>query len=101
MDRSKLLILGGYGMTGRPLTDLLQMEAEGTINGIENKMILRVSHADGYVLTAIPVAACLLQYLDGTIRQTGLCFESLVVEPKRFMADIKRLGAQVDCEVTP
>ena len=52
-------------------------------------------HEDGYMITAIPVAACLLQYLDGSIQKPGLWFQALVVEPERFMSDMKRMGLGV------
>jgi saccharopine dehydrogenase (NAD+, L-lysine-forming) len=97
----RLMYWGLANFSSPPYGTLLQMEAAGTINGTEKKLVLRVSHPDGYALTAIPVAACLLQVLDGTIQATGLCFESLVVEPNRFITDIERLGAQVDCEMIP
>ncbi|MDH3367892.1 MAG: hypothetical protein OEO17_08610, partial [Gemmatimonadota bacterium] len=42
-----------------------------------------------------PAVAALLQYLDGSIRKPGLWQQALVVEPRRFMADLERLGATV------
>ena len=45
--------------------------------------------------TAIPVVACLLQYLDGSIRKPGLWLQANIVEPNRFMEDMKRMGIDV------
>jgi saccharopine dehydrogenase (NAD+, L-lysine-forming) len=55
-----------------------------------------VSHRDAYDLTAVPAAATILQYLDGSARQPGLWLQGLVVDPRRFMADLERLGAAVE-----
>jgi hypothetical protein len=48
---------------------------------------------------AVPVVACLLQYMNGTINKPGLCFQATVVEPKRFLDDMKRMGLGVTVEI--
>ena len=58
-----------------------------------------VSHTDVYELTAISAAATVLQYLDGSIRRPGLWQQGLVVDPRRFMADLERLGAAVEYDL--
>ena len=55
-----------------------------------------VSHPDAYDLTAVPAVATILQYLDGSVRRPGLWLQGLVVDPRRFMADLERLGAAVE-----
>ena len=58
-----------------------------------------VSHTDVYALTAISAAATVLQYLDGSIRRPGLWQQGLIVDPRRFMADLERLGATVEYDL--
>ncbi len=59
---------------------------------------LRLIHEDGYFLTAAAAAACLLQYLDESIRAPGLHLQALVVEPGRFLDDLRRLGVSIAIE---
>jgi len=54
-----------------------------------------VAHDDGYAITAIPVVATLLQYLDGSVRKPGLWLMGHVVDPVRLVADMDSLGARV------
>jgi saccharopine dehydrogenase (NAD+, L-lysine-forming) len=53
-----------------------------------------VAHPDGYELTAIPVVATLLQYLDGSARKSGLWMMGHFVEPTRLMKDMAIMGVQ-------
>jgi saccharopine dehydrogenase (NAD+, L-lysine-forming) len=61
------------------------------------KLRLSVSHEDAYVLTAVPVVACLLQLLDGGTKP-GLHYQANIVEPKRFLSDLESLGLNVSIE---
>jgi saccharopine dehydrogenase (NAD+, L-lysine-forming) len=56
---------------------------------------MEVAHADGYVLTAAPMVACLLQMLDGSAREPGLHLQALLVEPARFLQDLQTMGVEV------
>ena len=78
-----------------PYGTILQVEAAGKKNGQSKPMQVTISHPDGYLFTAIPVAACMLQYLDGSIAAPGLWLQALVVEPNRFMLDMQRMGITV------
>jgi saccharopine dehydrogenase (NAD+, L-lysine-forming) len=82
-----------------PFVTRLQLEAEGEGEGGEQRRVsLRLSHADGYDFTAIPVLACLLQWLEGGARKPGLTTMANAVEPVRFLADLERLGVEVECK---
>jgi saccharopine dehydrogenase (NAD+, L-lysine-forming) len=80
-----------------PFATALQLEAEGEDEaGEPARLWLRLSHADGYDFTAIPVVACLLQWLEGGARRPGLATMGNVVEPLRFVADLERLGVRIE-----
>ena len=84
-----------------PYGTLLKLEARGTQSGEQKSLDVIICHDDGYMITAIPVAACLLQYLDGSIQKPGLWFQALVVEPERFMSDMERLGVDIQVQSQP
>jgi saccharopine dehydrogenase (NAD+, L-lysine-forming) len=78
--------------TAPPYGTLLKVEASGEKDGKGKKMEVVISHPDGYLFTAIPVAACLLQYLDGSIDKPGLWLQAHIVEPTRLMKDMQHMG---------
>ena len=78
-----------------PFGTLLKLEAEGEKDGLPKTMQVVISHRDGYLFTAIPVVACLQQYLDGSIARPGLWMQALIVDPSRFMGDMQRMGINV------
>lgn len=73
----------------------LQVHAVGIKDEKRVTLQVSVAHRDGYVLTAIPVVAALLQYLDGSVRKPGLWMMGHLVEPIRFMQDMERMGVGV------
>lgn len=79
-----------------PYGTRLKVECKGEKNGHKKEMQVIISHSDGYLFTAIPVAACLLQYLDGSIAKPGLWLQAQLVEPNRFMQDMQRMGISVE-----
>jgi hypothetical protein len=84
-----------------PYGTLLKLEARGTKDGRPGAVDVTVYHEDGYFLTAVPVAACLLQYLDGSIRKPGLWLQAYIVEPNRLMWDMERLGIEIHTQSVP
>lgn len=72
----------------------LQVQATGIKDGKPACFKASVSHPDGYALTAIPVAATLLQYLDGSARKPGLWMMGHLAEPARLFEDMKRMGIE-------
>jgi len=72
----------------------LQIQAVGLKDGQMVKVHATVAHPDGYALTAIPVVATLLQYLDGSARKPGLWMMGHLVEPIRLMKDMEKMGAK-------
>ncbi|MBI4027476.1 MAG: saccharopine dehydrogenase NADP-binding domain-containing protein [Verrucomicrobia bacterium] len=79
-----------------PYRAILKAEARGQKNGETKEMEVLLSHRDGYLFTAIPVIACLIQYLDGSIRKPGLWMMGHLVDPVRLMKDMERLGIKVE-----
>ncbi len=72
----------------------LQIQASGFKDEQMAKVHAAVAHPDGYELTAIPVVATLLQYLDGSARKPGLWLMGHFVEPIRLMKDMEKMGVQ-------
>lgn len=87
----KLFEFGTNTFTKPPFGVKLVLEAEGIKNNELKKETISIEHNDGYYLTAVPVAVCIKQYLDGIIKEKGLYTQGNVVEPQAFIKEILRL----------
>jgi len=89
------LMWWAMGKSEPPYMVALKVEAKGRLNGRQAEVHVRIAHPDGYELTAIPVVAYLLQYLDGTARCAGVHMMGHIAEPVRLFKDMQRMGAEV------
>ncbi len=91
---SRLLAWALRRFSRPPYGTVFQVEAEGEARAGEAlRAGLRITHPDGYWLTAAAAAACLLQWLDGSLREPGLHLQALAVDPARLLRDLQRMGA--------
>lgn len=85
-----------------PYGTIWQVEAEGraaggpAAAGRRMRAGLRLAHADGYWLTAATAAACIAQYLDGSLRTPGVHLQALAVDPARLLRDLQRMGVRIE-----
>ncbi|MBL7075437.1 hypothetical protein ISS37_09400 [candidate division KSB1 bacterium] len=77
----------------------MKLEADGKKDGKQKEMTVQLYHEDGYWFTAIPVVACLLQYLDGSIRKPGLWRMGQICDPQRLFRDMERLGIRIKIKI--
>jgi saccharopine dehydrogenase (NAD+, L-lysine-forming) len=89
------LMWWAMGKSKPPYMVALKVEAKGQLNGRQAEVHVRIAHPDGYELTAIPVVAYLLQYLDGTARRVGIHLMGHIAEPARLFNDMRRMGAEI------
>lgn len=92
---ARLLHWGLRRFSGPPFGTVLKVEAAGEKSGRRSEVTLVLGHEDAYEFTAVPVVACLLQYLDGSIHRPGLWLMGHLVEPARLVRDMGRLGIRV------
>lgn len=88
----RLMWWGMQTFTRSPYLVMIHTQAWGQKDGAPATVEDSVVHADGYELTAIPVVACLIQYLDGTARRPGLWYMGHLVEPGRLFRDMELMG---------
>jgi saccharopine dehydrogenase-like NADP-dependent oxidoreductase len=97
----KLMKWGLCTFSRPPYQTILKVDAQGLKNGQAKSLEVSLAHPNGYAFTAIPVAACLLQYLDGTIQKPGLWTQANLVEPQRMLQDMQRMGVEVKIQDSP
>ncbi|MBL8213353.1 MAG: saccharopine dehydrogenase NADP-binding domain-containing protein [Bryobacterales bacterium] len=95
----RLFLWSAQRFADPPFAVVLEVDVEGMRNGQPRRMRLRVEHHDAYFFTAVPAVACLLQYLDGSVRRPGLSCQANAVEPERFYHDLARLGLRTGSAV--
>ena len=92
------LMWWGMQQSPPPYVVALKVEAKGLKNGQQAQVWARIEHSDGYELTAIPVVAYLLQYLDKSARQPGVHLMGHLAEPKRLFKDMQCMGVRIITE---
>jgi hypothetical protein len=70
------------------------LDAAGKKGGVPVTLRLIAEHDDAYEFTAIPVVACVRQFLDGVIAP-GLWMMGHAVEPDRLFEDMARMGIPI------
>ena len=82
---------------GRPPYGVqIHVKAEGDKYHQPRSLSLQVHHPDPYALTAMPVVACLQQWLRDDLRSPGLHYQAQFVEPVQFVADLRRMGLRIE-----
>ena len=91
----RLLYWGLRAFSSEPFGMAVLATGEGTKDGAPASFTLRVAHADPYVMTAAPVVAAILQYLDGAI-PAGLHLAGRAVDASRFVRSLGHLGITIE-----
>ena len=92
---ANLMVRAGRRFTKPPFGVQIRLEAEGLVDGSPMRLDLLIAHEDGYVMTAVPMVACIQQMLDGSIRRPGVHYMGCAVDPVRLLNDLQRLGLRV------
>jgi saccharopine dehydrogenase-like NADP-dependent oxidoreductase len=92
---SRLMDWGLKAFARPPYGVILRVEARGEKKGRDTEANISLSHQDGYMFTAIPVVAYMLQYLEGRIRKPGLWMMGHLVDPDRLVLDMQRMGIKM------
>ena len=96
---AKLLTYGINDFTRGKQGVSFVLEAEGTEGGKTKRVRALAEHDDAYEFTAIPIVACIRQYLDGSIAKPGLWLMGHIVDPSRLMEDMKGMGIKITAHI--
>lgn len=91
----KLLVWGLRNFDNQPYGMAIKVSARGERGGIRERQDILLSHKDAYMFTAIPLVACLKQYLDGFARRSGLYYMGHLVDSKRLVGDMEKMGMTI------
>lgn len=94
---AKLLVFGFDHFSNNNRGVEFILEVEGKQNGVQRRFRVLAEHDDAYEFTAIPVVACVRQYLDGIIKP-GLWMMGHVVDPNRLMKDMEEMGIRIETQ---
>ena len=94
------LLVWGLQFSRPPFGIDLVADCFGQKDGENAHIRIRLSHEDGYVMTAVPIVACLIQAIEGDLLQPGLWRQAMLVEPVRFLQDIEQMGITISKKET-
>ncbi len=87
------LLIYKFGNRNKPpYITLLKATGTGLYAGKEKKTIITISHKDGYIGTAIPVVATILQLIENNLKKSGSYTMGEFVDLTRFKKDILSMG---------
>lgn len=84
--------------TKPPFGTILLLQASGIKKGGKATIQVRLAHSDAYEMTAIPVVACIRQYLKNNLPLQGLWHQGMVLDPDTALEDFKNMGIEVTIE---
>ncbi|MBI5326146.1 MAG: saccharopine dehydrogenase NADP-binding domain-containing protein [Ignavibacteriae bacterium] len=93
---SKLFFFGLKYFSNQPYGVTLKLKSEGIKNNKRKYFEMNLYNEDAYEMTAIPIAACVKQYLVNKDKKTGVWHQANFVEPVQFINDLKEFGIKVE-----
>ncbi|MDP3979920.1 MAG: saccharopine dehydrogenase NADP-binding domain-containing protein [Chlamydiota bacterium] len=97
---AKLMVWGLQRFSGSQQGVSFVLETEGMHNGEALAVRIMAEHNDAYAFTAIPIIACLRQYLDGSFLKPGLWMMGHLVDPVRLFKDMTEMGITIQSNIT-
>jgi len=95
---AKLIIYGLNNFSNDNRGVSFVLEAEGTKDNKPVKFRVVAEHDDAYEFTAIPIVACIHQYLNGNIAKPGLWLMGHIVDPNRLFTDMEKMGIEINTQ---